>query len=261
MQYNIVVGTQHKTGTVWMSSVFSAFADSVGAKYVDFWTSIDDLPTTLSSPYILFNYHSAFRQHTNILSRDDVRILHLIRDPRDVLISAMHFHKKSEEGWLHEASPHFDGMTYQQKLNSLPSSLHQFVFEMENSTKATIAHMDNWRYDRPNSLEIRYEDLIVDHDLKLWTQIMDFLGLDYSEQKICRDHFWNYSLFGGLAGASHSHVRSGGIAQWKKDFTLELAHEFIARFPNILQKLGYEKDNTWVETLSHHQNQAKPLSA
>ena len=40
----------------------------------------------LKRPFILFNYDSDFRGHSQLLSRDDVRILHVIRDPRDVLM-------------------------------------------------------------------------------------------------------------------------------------------------------------------------------
>ena len=47
----------------------------------------------------------AYASYPEILDRDDVRIMHLIRDPRDVLISAMHYHRKSTEAWLQSRFP------------------------------------------------------------------------------------------------------------------------------------------------------------
>ena len=105
MKQNIVVATHHKTGTVWMSTVFRAIARRLGANYVDFWGHYGRLDRVLTTPFILLNHNSIFSRHANQLRRDDVRILHLIRDPRDVLISAMHYHKKADEPWLHEKVP------------------------------------------------------------------------------------------------------------------------------------------------------------
>jgi hypothetical protein len=90
MKYNVVVATHHKTGTVWMDGVFKAIADDVGAQYMDFRSEYGRLERVLQEPFILFNYDSDFRDYAYLLDRDNVRILHLIRDPRDVLISAMH---------------------------------------------------------------------------------------------------------------------------------------------------------------------------
>ena len=38
-------------------------------------------------------------------------------------------------------------------------------------------------------------------------------------------------------------------AQWKREFTLELANAFLERFPSALQSLKYETDNDWVSEL------------
>src|SRR5215813_9352381 len=120
MKYNVVVATHHKTGTVWMDGVFKAIAHDLGAEYVDFRSQSGQFPDALRKPFILLNYDSDFREHADILERDDVRILHLVRDPRDVLISAMHYHKKSNESWLHEPIPGYNDVTYQRRLRAQP---------------------------------------------------------------------------------------------------------------------------------------------
>jgi hypothetical protein len=250
MKFNVVVATHHKTGTVWMSSVFSAIAKARGASYIDFWSHYGRLDPLLRTPFILFNYDSTFRQHSQILAREDVRILHLIRDPRDVLISAMHYHKTSHEAWLHQTVPGCDDIpSYQRRLNSFATPFEQYLFELENASSSTIEDMLDWRYDRTNCLDIRYEDLRLDRSMELWSQILTFLGFDESEHNACRECFWTHSLFGGAALLDRGHVRSGDVAQWKREFTPKLAQAFVYRFPDALQMLGYEPDDRWIEQL------------
>jgi hypothetical protein len=246
MKYNVVVATHHKTGTVWMDGVFKAIADDVGAQYVDFRSEYGRLERVLQQPFILFNYDSDFRDHAHLVDREDVRILHLIRDPRDVLISAMHYHKKSAESWLHTPVPGYNNVTYQRRLRELPTTLGQYVFEMEHSTAGTLRGVMGWQYGRANCFEARYEALRQDSDLAYWTRIAGFLGFDESEQQSCRRRFWQNSLFGGLSRLGNKHVRSGDVAQWKREFNRELAYAFLDRFPTVLQALAYEPDNKWL---------------
>jgi hypothetical protein len=146
MKYNVVVATHHKTGTVWMDGVFKAIARQIGAEYVDFRSHYGRLTDALRRPFILLNY---FRDYAPILNRDDVRILHVVRDPRDVLISAMHYHKKSRESWLHEPIPGYDNVTYHRRLKAQPTKFDQYIFEMEHSTAGTWYDLQHWQYGQP----------------------------------------------------------------------------------------------------------------
>jgi hypothetical protein len=250
MRLNVVVATHHKTGTVWMATVFKAISKGLGASFIDFWSHYDRLDQLLKPPFVLLNHDSMFLQHSDILARGDVRTLHLIRDPRDVLISAMHYHKTSTEPWLQQPAPGHHGIGYQQKLTSLTSTFEQYLFEMENASHDIIEDMLDWQYDRANCFEVRYEDLRLDESMALWSQIASFLGFDDGELALCKDCFWQHSLFGG-ANVNRRHARSGDVAQWKREFTPELARAFVERFPDALQLLGYESDDRWVERLGH----------
>lgn len=249
MRYNLVVATHHKTGTVWMDGVFKAIASDLGARYVNFRSEREQLSNLDHGRFILFSYDSDFGDFSPLLDREDVRILHLIRDPRDVVISAMHYHKASRESWLHEPIPGYDNLTYQRALQKLPTKFAQYIFEMENSSASTLRDMVSWRYGRANCFEARYEELRQDAQFVYWQRIMTFLGLDAEEQAIGRRRFWQNSLFGGLSRLGNRHVRSGAVGQWRREFTTDLAVAFLKRFPRTLQSLGYEKSDAWIREL------------
>lgn len=249
MKYNVVVSTHHKTGTVWMDGVFKAIARDFGVDYGEFGSRSGRLGDTPGKPFILLSTDSNFGEQAQLLDRDDVRVLHLIRDPRDVLISAMHYHKSSGESWLHEPIPGFDNVTYQRRLRGIPARFDQYLFEMEHSTASTVRDVMGWRYDRANCFEARYEELRQDVELTCWRRISSFLGFDEAEQDIACRRFWQNSLFGGLTRLGNRHIRSGAVAQWKREFTRDLGLAFLARFPGALEALGYERDSRWVSTL------------
>jgi hypothetical protein len=246
MKYNLVIATHHKTGTVWMDGVFRSIAADLGARFIDYKSEAARLDERLNEPFVLFNHDSDFRSHPGLLERPDVRILHVIRDPRDVLISAMHYHKRARETWLHQPAPRYRGTTYQDALRKRRTKFDQYVFEMENSTGCTLDDMRQWHYRRANCFEARYEDLRQDSGLVHWRRIMDFLGLDEQQRARASRCFWQNSLFGGLPRLGNSHVRSGAVAQWRREFTLRLGYAFLSRFPGLLQRLGYERDTRWL---------------
>jgi hypothetical protein len=120
---------------------------------------------------------------------------------------------------------------------------------MENSSASTLRDMAQWHYGRANCFEARYEDLRQDSGLAYWRQITAFLGLEAAEQTVANRRFWQNSLFGGLSRLGNQHVRSGAVAQWRREFTPELAQAFLNRFPGLLQSLGYETSDAWVREL------------
>jgi hypothetical protein len=245
MKYNVVVATHHKTGTVWMDGVFKAVAADLGVRFVDYHAETGKLNELLRERFVLFNSSSDFAAQPELLKRQDVRVLHVIRDPRDILISAMHYHRHAGEDWLHQPAPRFGGTSYQRALLSR-SKFNQYVFEMENSTGSTLRDVRRWQYGRPNCFEARYEDLRQDSGLVRWRNILALLGLDKRQRESAAQRIWQNSLFGSAPRLGNSHIRSGAVAQWKREFTVRLGYAFLERFPCLLQLLNYEPDTRWL---------------
>jgi hypothetical protein len=162
----------------------------------------------------------------------------------------MHYHRKAREHWLRRPDPELGGMSYQQTLNSLATDRSRYLFEMQHNAKRTINGMRRWNYTRSNSMECKYEQLIEDTKMAMFTRIIEHLGFTPDEQEECRNQFWDVSLFGKGREFKPAHVRSGASRQWKSTFDKGLADEFIKEFGDILIELGYEMDHSWIESLS-----------
>ncbi|MDB2407127.1 sulfotransferase domain-containing protein [Jannaschia sp.] len=251
------IGTHHKTGTLWMRAVFRKLATRLGVeKRVVFPSTKRRIPD--AQRIFLFSWSSKF--HDEILARPDARVLHVIRDPRDVLLSGMRYHRHAPvkgEQFLHEARDDLEGLTYQQHLNALLDDAARLTFEMDEKHALTVSEMLAWNYARPGGIETRYEALIADTDCTLFREHLRDLGLPEREVEIGVKIFWNNALFGGLAKPEDrvervaKHVASGQAAQWRSRLPRPVAERYAERYGDALVALGYEDHPTrWLKDLS-----------
>ncbi len=186
-------------------------------------------------------------------------IIHMIRDPRDVLLSGLEYHLKhkprpgSPEAAIHTPREDFDGLTYQERLRSLPSRSAKLRFEMRRRHSLTVKQMLAWDYDDPRHIEWRYEDMMEDHDQAAFNAALETAGYAKPDRaEMCRV-FWERSLFGGAdqpgGGSGSAHITSGKTRRWKTELPGEFAREYASVFGEALIKLGYETDESWLKTL------------
>ena len=163
----ILVGTHHKTGSVWMTNVFRKLSRRLG---LDFQRVSSVSPVGPKGQWdIFFNSHSQF----DLPGIGKFRGLHVMRDPRDVIVSSTFYHSSSAEPWLHIKRKKFSGMTYQEKINSFSSFDDKLLFEMENSGGVTLRRMGEWDMADARFWNAKYEDLIVDAELKEFEKIFE----------------------------------------------------------------------------------------
>ena len=108
--------------------------------------------------------------------------LHLIRDPRDGLLSGLHYDLRhvpsdgSPEHAIHRPRESFGGMSYQQKLRPLPSLRHQVRFEMRHRHALTVREIPAWDHDAPRRIEWRYDAMMQDRTGHLFHRAMRDIG-------------------------------------------------------------------------------------
>lgn len=220
-----------------MRAVFRAVARDLGLSFFD--GAQEALPVDCG---VFLQNHA----RVDLDALQPARAVHLVRDPRDVIISAAHYHLTADEPWLHEPrNP--TGQTYQQSLRRCTTLDARLDFEMRHASGRTIRDMQAWPYGRSDVIEVRYEDLVQDSQLELFHRIYAFLGIPGGAMPTALQHAWDHSLFSGRVASDH--VRSGRVEQWRSVFTRPLGERFLERHPTALRDLGYEPDDSWVEEL------------
>lgn len=238
MQNRAVICTHHKSGTVWMKQTFTAVAEVLGVSCVSVSRRGPDGPLPRGASFVRDEHSLWF---VDGFYEPGDRVLHVIRDPRDVVISSMHYHQRSDEKWLHRPDDRFGGRTYQQAINSLPDDKARMIFEMDHSSRETIEGMCTWPYGRPDCFETKYETLLRSGRDEFATAV-NHLGLTGREISVAVSAFLNASIADGARHriGSNVHIRSGAPHQWRTAYDDDLARAFMDRFPNAISKLGYE---------------------
>ncbi len=235
----LLIGTYHKTGTVWMQRVFLNLADALGIRYTGSHLGSD--PIKPQAGFYL-DEHSVFP--ASLLAARH-RAFRMIRDPRDVVISGAHYHAKSHETWLHQPHEDFGGKTYQQAINSFDSQTDRYVFEMQHVAAETVEQMLQGATALPDFLTVRYETWMTDPTMADFTSTMKQLGFRRKALDQAKETFFQFSLFGESKHVD-AHTRSGKVEQWRSVYTRAMADTFLDLHGDALITLGYEKNHDWV---------------
>jgi len=101
-------------------------------------------------------------------SDDNIKIIHFIRHPYEIICSGVKYHKICTEAWCINNNKNtdadginynFNGLTYQKKLQSLNTE-DSVNFEMEGRSYNTILDMYNCKFNDYNfCLNVKMEDI------------------------------------------------------------------------------------------------------
>lgn len=174
------------------------------------------------------------------LDRIPFRGFHVIRDPRDVLVSAYFSHLYShplDAPWLCE---------HRRRLQQL-SKEEGLLCELEKFTAVHLEEMWHWPYDNPRVLETRFE-LLITRPVEEWTRILGFLGLAYEPadmQMLVTDGFEKAAQRKRGTENPFVHYRKGIIGDWRNHLTPRIIDRIKASFGVMLIDLGYESGFDW----------------
>jgi hypothetical protein len=239
----IVHCSHHKAGTVWFRKVLSELRDGYGLH----------LQRCLGEPIEPETDIAFFRSgrlfSRALLSDRTFRGSHLIRDPRDVVVSGYFYHLWTREKWVHQTDGRtWGGLSYQAYLNSVDR--HQgLLAEIEYGSASTLADMAKWDYGQPEFLELRYEDLIQ-NEVSSFSRLFEFYGFDERAVTVGLAGVERHSIRlkpGQLASEEDQkrHIRSGRAGQWREHFGPEHVARFKELNGDLLLRLGYESNADW----------------
>ena len=183
---------------------------------------------------------------------EDIRVARVIRDPRDLVVSAYFYHKRAAEPWCKDVNPTDQDWklvrgavpaklpkdyTFTKYLNevSMEEGLHA---EME-FRKYHFESMLEWPENDSRVLLLRYEDIIGNEAWTYW-KILAFFGFSIPTRFIGSQIAHRHSAKGKHARVSH--IRNPNSGQWRKHFTPGLTKRFDELYGEILDRYGYARD-------------------
>lgn len=193
--------------------------------------------------------HSA--KLADLLCRNGIKVVVLIRDPRDQLVSRVyHIRRDSGHAW-HQA---LADMSVDEALMACIEGRPGLP-----STRALFDISQSWMNSASDCLCVRYEALL-DDTAGEYRRVLDFLGVRLPggllETIVRRNRFsrlatgrrfWKPAAEAG-ASNTQSHFRKGIAGDWRNHFKPEHVERFKVLVGDKLIELGYEPDLAWQNT-------------
>ena len=235
----IVHCAHHRVGSAWFTRVLSAIAEEYGLRFQNC-------------------KQAELRRGTDVFLEDhslvDLTRLpvhrgsHMVRDPRDVVVSRYFFHLWTKETWAHAPQPEYDGRSYLEYLNSLDQEAG-ILAEIDKFVDYGLGHMANWNYQNQDFLELRYEDLIRDEDGEFRRLFLHYgfspAAVERSTQIAKQFSFERQTKRKVGQVEARSHLRSGRPGEWRDVLSDRQKARCKEVFGDVLIKLGYETGYDW----------------
>jgi hypothetical protein len=228
----------HKVGTVWFEQVLRSVSRHFGLAY----EHLDGAPSPRT--------RIALQHHTRVdlgTFRPFVGS-HMVRDPRDVVVSGYHYHLWTDEPAIVAPDPAYGGVSYRDHLRGLDREAG-LLAEIRRASNRTIAEMAVWDFADPRFLEIRYEDAMADEG-STFARLFRHYG--FTERAtavavdIARRHGFERVESRPLGTVREGrHRRSGRPGQWRDEFGPAHRELFKELTGDALVRLGYEQDDRW----------------
>ena len=241
----VLVNGSPKSGTTWMLKMIASLPgyDDVGNYYGDLQKY-----HTADAGHVIHGHDAYTPELKNILLAEGIKVILMVRDPRDQLVSRM-FHVKRSTN--HVWNERFKAMDNDEALMLCIEGREKLP-----GMRDMIALAQSWLTSNAECLCVRYEELLAE-PVPHFSNVLDYLGIgnnqSLAEVIVERNRFarlalgkriWQVQRKPGQEDTK-SHFRKGIVGDWRN----YLKPEHIQRFKEVsgqqLIELGYEKDLNW----------------
>lgn len=244
-QQKVLVNGSPKTGTTWMLKLVSSIP---GYREVGNFDGEIQRYNSVQAGEVVHGHDWYTPELAELLARNQIKVIVLMRDPRDQLISRV-FHIRRVENHL-----------WHQRLSevSLDEAIMLCIEGRDGlpGTRTMIELTQSWLNSGFDQVVVRYEELINDPRGQ-FQRVLDYLEVklpdDLLKAIITRNQFerlsggrkfWKQARRQGQEDPQ-SHFRKGIVGDWKN----YLKPEHIVRFKQLagdkLIELGYEANLNW----------------
>ncbi|WP_424930058.1 sulfotransferase domain-containing protein [Amaricoccus tamworthensis] len=229
----IFVATHHKAMTTYFHAVQKSLAFALNIPFERLQGGV--LPSNRARMFL------SMQGKQDLSKLPKYRGVHVMRDPRDMIVSGYHYHKWTHEEWVHRLDD--NGRSYQDKLNSLSKTEGLFL-EIDHFIFYYRETLENWNMEDPDMLEVSYESLMQPGKDGIYGDIFRHLGFVDEELELAVDLmrlFEASSRSGKSSGAisQKSHVRSGKSGQWEAELEPEHLAYIEQELGPVLRRFGY----------------------
>ena len=178
----------------------------------------------------------------SLFAGERMRVVCILRDPRDVAVSQMHYIKQKKRHPIHDA------------FMALPSDNERLLVSIRGGLlgKRTLLSLDEryrqflgWQDDE-NAIVVKFEDLVgprgggsAEAQRRTVERVARHLGVPLDEETVVSP-----SIEEGLYGLGRT-FRKGQIGGWRSEFSEEHTQAAREVAGPLLVELGYEADPDW----------------
>lgn len=228
----LFVGTHHKAMTTYFSAVLRLLAFGASKRFAEI--NFEEPPARAE---ILLSNHSAFE----VDAFRPCRGAHIMRDPRDMIVSGYHYHKWTHEAWVHRTDG--TGRSYQEKLNAADKTTGLFM-EIDHFIFLYRDLLQRWNVEDPDVLEVSYEALMGAERDALYHRIFEHMGMTGQALAFGVDlmRLFEAKSRTGKSGDANkfAHIRSGASQQWRKELEPQHIAHIERELGTVLEKFGYD---------------------
>jgi hypothetical protein len=175
------------------------------------------------------------------LCQDGIATYFILRDPRDVVVSHVHYVTEMEPTHIHHRYYTEELGDFDERLNASILGRPDLDIPFPDILGRFEPYM-NW-LDHPEVLLLRFEEFILNRDEAIG-RVLDHALKRGFPVKMERARAIRV-LSENIDPDRSPTFRSGKVGGWKAKFTDEHKHLFKETVGDLLVRLGYEQDNDW----------------
>ena len=250
----------HKCGTKLLGKIFLQLCLKYGWEFKSIPGSVDEMPNS----DVIFFLHS----QVDFSKMPEKYIgIHMVRDPRDIIISGYLYHKRTVEEWcvnknFQTSEPiaypqvpnsqmyrseewkvnylsSLNGMSYQEKINSFDEE-EGILFEMNHYGKWTIEDMLKWDIEKANCLELKFEDVMTNYDGEM-NKVFEHCHFTPAQMEVAK-RFADKEDMNKMSKKDiekNPHISSSKTKKWERYFSQKHKEFFDSNFAEVLKKYNY----------------------
>ncbi|HWQ83981.1 MAG TPA: sulfotransferase domain-containing protein [Anaerolineales bacterium] len=190
---------------------------------------------------IAYGHVHALPEIIDFLARAPFAFYFILRDPRDVVVSHVHYVTDMEPNHIHHPYYKDELTSFAERLKVSIRGRPELAIDFPNIRQRFDPFMA-W-LDQPNVLTIHYEDFILNRQAALG-QVLDFAVRRGFPLQVGRQAALE-TLESSIDPQRSPTFRSGKTGGWKDQFTEAHKELFKAVTGDLLIRLGYEQSHDW----------------